>query len=391
MLELEQKKWGEEKCTFCNTPVNERGKLTCKCPLQLVYRKEPAPPTSAVRLYYKRRETVPVWSRAVAAFDRLPVEDRRHWDELAAADRIRFEQEKRAYNDALPLDEDIHTDKEAEEEWDCGNAVNDMRIVLQRRRCEQQWSRYRRDHPMFNATIRAQDHAVGPGTFNRLFDLPAEIRNQIYTHLFQCSSRINGLRQWQLEFETDGPDPELRFTHLQPLDTRVLAANQQIYAESLDILYSTNTFVVDIARASTLPLVIRRPTGTLAPRPTAKIRRWHIQVNFNNTKHKDMILPQIVAVRDIVKQSIRLDEIRFTWFTVPHYWEEIGQLIGEFDAMLELFKELHGVGKVLYTDAFSEDGPCREPNWLDTNSNIQLPSKDVRDAVKASMESIQQA
>ncbi|KAL8721545.1 MAG: hypothetical protein Q9225_001799 [Loekoesia sp. 1 TL-2023] len=387
MRQLEHKAWGEEKCTFCNALVNKDGTLSCKCPSKLVYRKEPAPPASAIRLYYIRGTKHDTWSDAVEAFDCLSADDRKYWDEQAAADRKRFEQEKKAYNDILLLDEEIVTDKEAEEECECGNGWNDVRVALQRRRCEQQWSRYRRDHPRFNMTVKAMDHAVGPGSFDRFIDLPVEVRNQIYTYLFRSLSRSSGLRQWQLEFETDGPDPELRFTHLQPLDTRILATNCQIYAESLDILYSTGCFVVDIARASILPLFIQDPTGTSAPRPTAKIRRWHIQVKFNNSKHKDMILPQLVAVRDVMKQCVRLDEVRFTWLAVPEYWwKELQELVREYDAMLELFKGLHGVGEVVYTDKFSEDGPCRESRWLDASDNLHLASEDVRKAVKASME-----
>lgn len=389
MRQLEHKPWGEEKCTFCNALVKKDGTLSCKCPSKLVYRKEPAPPASAIRLYYIRGTNHDTWSDAVNAFDHLSVDDRKYWDEQAAADRKRFEQEKRAYNDTLRLDEEIVTDEEAEEECECGNGWNDTRVALQRRRCEQQWSRYRRDHPRFNMTVKAMDHAIGPGSFHRFTDLPAEVRDQIYAFLFQSASRSNGLRQWQLEFETQGPDPELRFTQLQPLDTRILVSNRQIYGESLDVLYSTSCFVVDIARASTLPLFIQDPTGTAAPRPTAKIRRWHIQIKFNNSKHKDMLLPQLVAVRDVMKQCLCLDEVRFTWLAVPDYWrKEIQDLVCGYDGMLELFKDLHGVGEVLYTEKFSEDEPFREYDWLDASHNIHLASEDVRKAVKASMEAM---
>ncbi|KAL8941000.1 MAG: hypothetical protein Q9211_002005 [Gyalolechia sp. 1 TL-2023] len=378
--------WGEEKCTFCDALVAKDGSLTCKCSSKLVYREEPAPPASAVRLYHIRENQHRDWSDAVSAFDRLPVEDRTYWNEQAAVDRKRFQLEKGAYNNNLRLDEEILTDKEAGDECDCGNGFDDIRVALQRRRCEQRWSRYRRDHPRFNSTVKATDHALGPGTFYRFLALPTEIRDQIYTHLFQTASNSRGLRQWQLEYETTGPDPELRFTHLHPLDTRIFATSHQIYAESLDALYSTGCFVVDIARSSILPLFIQNPTGTLAPRPTTKIKRWHIQLTLTNLRHKDMVLPQVVALRDVMKQCVRLDEVRFTWLTVPHYWEEIGDLIREYDAMLSLFKDVHGVGKVIYTENFSQQGACREPYWLDSCSSVHLASEDVRNAVKASME-----
>ncbi|KAI4178877.1 MAG: hypothetical protein L6R41_008169, partial [Letrouitia leprolyta] len=315
MQQPQPKIWGEEKCTFCDAPVAKDGSLTCNCSSKLVYREEPAPPASAIRLYYALGTKHESWVDALAAFDHLPAEDRAHWNKQAAADRKRFQQEKRAYNDNLRLDEEILTDKEAEDECECGNGFDDIRVALQRRRCEQRWSRYRRDHPRFNATVKATDQAVGPGTFHRFLDLPVEIRDQIYAHLFDGAGNGGGLRQWQLEYETTGPDPELRFTHLHPLDTRILATCHQIYAESLDALYSNTCFVVDIARSSIPPLFIQHPTGIVAPRPTAKIRRWHVQLTLTNLRHLDMIRPQVVALRDVMKQCDRLDEVRFTWLT----------------------------------------------------------------------------
>ncbi|KAL9603896.1 MAG: hypothetical protein Q9219_000834 [cf. Caloplaca sp. 3 TL-2023] len=386
MYQIEQAAWGEERCTFCDVLVSKGGTLSCECPSKLVYRKEPAPPASAIRLYYIRGLHKKTWTGAVDAFESLSPDDRKHWDEQAATDRKRFEREKRAYNETLRLDEDIETDDEAEGECECGNGLDDIRIDLERRRCEQQWSRYRRDHPKFNASVITVDHMASPRTFHRFLDLPREIRDQVYRCLFQSPPRSGGFRQWQLEYETDGPGPELRFTHQQPLDTRILTANRQIYAESLDILYSNSSFVVDVARASTLPLFVQEPTGIMAPRPSAKIRRWHLQVTFFDCKHKQFILDQLAAVLDVMKRCDRLDEVRFTWFTVPHYWSEIGRLIEEYGLMLGSFRVLHNVGKVIFTDSFSDDGPCREQKWLDLNSNIGLPEEDVRKSIKASME-----
>ena len=387
MSKLEGEVWGEEKCTFCDAPTNKDGTLSCKCPSKLVYRKEPIAPASALRLFYNQDVKYNKWIDGLRAFDSLPAEGRSYWDQQAAADRKRFEQEKREYNDSLQLDEEILTDKEAENECECGNAVNDIRVALERRRCEQLWSRYRHDHHKFDKTITTTDHAVDPGKLHRFMDFPAEIRRHVYACLFQISSKSSGLRQWQLEFESEGIDPGLRFTHLQPLDTRILVINHQIYAEALDILYSSTCFVVDIAASSILPLFIRDSTGVLAPRPTSKIKQWHIQLHFSSSKHKDVIQSQLIAVRDAMKQCTRLDKVRFTWFTVPHYWEEIQELRPEYDAMLNLFRDVRGVGEVIYTARFSKDGPCRELKWLDRCSNISLPSENTRRTVRASMES----
>lgn len=383
----EQMAWGDAACTFCSTPVDVDGTLTCKCPSKIVFPKEPAAPATAVQLYYKNGPLSHNRREAIRAFDNLSAENRKFWNDKAAADRTRFEREKRAYNDILHLEEDILTDEEAEAECECGNGLNDLRVAMHRQRSEQQWSRYRKDHHKFNESYRASEQAVGPGCFHRFMDLPSEVRDQIYTHVMNSSWGNRGLRQWQLEFESNSENPDLRFTHMQPLDTRLFATNREVYAAALDTLYSTNCFIVEISRASDIPLFISFSTDLSPPRPTSRIKRWHIRLTFTDVLHKNTILPQLVAVRDVLKQCVVLDEIRFTWISVPGYWGEIPQLVKEYDAMLKLFRDLRGVRNVVFTKDPEEDEFTKTNTWLDGWTDFRLASEEVRQSVKTSMES----
>ncbi len=380
--------WGDEKCMWCEKLVNGDLTSACQCRDRLTYRKEPEAPTSAMRMYYDAAEPRHTnWQLALQAFEKLPAQERRAWDAKADADRARFEREKMEYNDNLALDDELLTDNDEEGRMECGNAVNEIRQALQRRRCEQQWARYRRDHWAFSTHSRSD---VGPAALHRFRDLPTEIRIQIYTQLFDARGSPEALRQWQLEYESADTDPNLRFTHLQPLDTRILAASRQIHAEALDALYSTRCFTVDVARASAPPLFIRKPTGVVAPRPTSKIKRWHIRLTFTDVLHKEFILPQLHLVHDAMKDCIALDEVRFSWISVPDYWSEVLGLRREYDDMLSLFKDIQGVKKVVFTEGFDgypSDVKKYSPALLCGWDNMHLASEHVRREVKTSMES----
>ncbi|KAL8847756.1 MAG: hypothetical protein Q9221_007204 [Calogaya cf. arnoldii] len=379
--------WAEEKCMFCDEIVNHDGTSACTCPSRVTYHKIPEAPISATRLYYEAQHDQNDWRAAISAFEQLPLEERRSWEAKAMADRARFEREKTEYNNNLALDDEVLTDQEAEDKEECGNAVFDIRMALQRRRCEQQWARYRRDHRAFRHRPSNKTAIVGPGTFHRFRDLPTEIRVLIYTHLFDGSGCTKELRQWQLEYESPDIDADLRFTHLQPLDTRILATNRQIYAEALEVLYSSRCFAVDIARATIPPLFIRHPTGVVAPRPTSKMRRWHIRLTFTDVLHKESILPQLKLLHAVMKDCVSIDEVRFSWISVPDYWTEVPSLRREYEGMLELFRDIKNVGEVVFTMAFDEDERKRVDTALDGWNNLHLASEDIRRDVKACMES----
>ncbi|KAL8754012.1 MAG: hypothetical protein Q9199_004642 [Rusavskia elegans] len=376
--------WGDEQCMFCDQLINSDGTSTCQCHDRITYRKEPEVPASAVRIYYDAELGHQNWQLALRAFGNLSIKERWSWEAEATADRDRFEREKMEYNDNLALDDEILTDKEAEDKMECGNGVADIRQALQRRRCEQQWARYRRDHWAFSTDSRKD---VGPAEFHRFRDLPTEIRVQIYTNLFDGQRCTKALRQWQLEYESADIDPNLRFTHLQPLDTRILAASRQNYAEALEVLYSSRCFTVDVARASVAPLFVRKPTGVVAPRPTAKIRRWHIRLTFTDVLHKEFIFPQLNLVHDVMKHCVSIDEVRFSWISVPDYWSEVPGLRREYDCMLLLFRDIKNVKKVVFTEAFDGDERKYMSSLLGGWDNMHLASENVRREVKTSMES----
>ncbi|KAL8646777.1 MAG: hypothetical protein Q9210_005937 [Variospora velana] len=373
---------GESECSSCGTLVNASGAPACECPSPAFRLRNPRQPISALVLFHRdspgRR-----WPVSRLAFNDLPVEDQEHWEAKAAIDRERFEQQKRAYNATLQLEEDILTDQEAIDDCDCGNGENDIRAATQGQRCEQQWVRYRQDHRKFNERYKAPEQAVGPGQFHRFMHLPIEIQDQIYTHIFRSSQDTSELRQWQLEFEAKRCSPELRFTHTQPLDTRLLAVSREVYSAAVITLYSTNRFVVDVSRASVLPLFIRDPTGVSSPRPTSRIKRWHVRLMYIDRVDTKVIQRQLVAVRNAMKQCTSLDEVRFTWITVPSYWNELPRLMKLYEAMLNLFQDIRGVKKVIFTEPTES---IEKGRWLDEWGDINLISEEARNAVKASME-----
>ncbi|KAL9614310.1 MAG: hypothetical protein Q9167_001193 [Letrouitia subvulpina] len=380
--------WGSMICTWCDEPVNSDGNLSCTCVSgqklsKTLYRVEPAAPTSAARIFHNQRlrnadpaQTIQ-WHESVEAFRSLSERERTMWNSKAFDEVKRYEKEKEEYNQSLDLDEDILTDEESEAQHECENGYIEERQGLQRLRCEQLWSRYRRDHERFNNTIRNPSNITGPGCFHRFGELPVEIRDRIYEFILQIPRLKMGLRQWQLIYESNSYDhgSHLIYTDLLPLDTRILAANRQVYLEALNVLYASNSFVVDVTRGSVLPNFVARATGLEAPYPTSRIRRWHIRLVFTNVDDKSTISWQLDEIRKVMSHCLILEEVRFSWITVPHYWSELPQLVQEYDAMLESFYTIHSVGQVVFT----------EKPWHGFE-NLELGSNEKRTSVKARME-----
>ncbi|KAL8993769.1 MAG: hypothetical protein Q9169_006101 [Polycauliona sp. 2 TL-2023] len=373
----------------------------------MTYRKEPEAPLSAIRIYYQADLSPNNWLEASKSFWRLSDGERREWEQKAESDRARFEREKREYNRFVDVEEELLTDQEEEAKIDCGTGYAETRASLERQRCEQRWARYRRDYIQSDhnnndddnsktLTTTAQGSSVSAPDppeekFPRFSDLPLEIRLQIYAHLFQSpkpSDTDRALRQWQLEYEkSSDEDAELRFPHLHPLDTRILPANQRIYVEALGILYASRGFVVDIARASIAPLFIQHATGLVPPRPSSKIRRWHLRVTFTDLLHQGHIMPQLELVHDVMKSCVSIDEVRFTWISVPNYWSELPGLRSEFEAMLGMFRDVRGVKRVVFTETDDREEMRGMDNCLGGCDNLHLASEVVRRDVRGCMES----
>ena len=381
--------WGDERCMFCDNIINSNGTSECQCPGRVTYHKMPEAPVSAMRLYYDAGCGADTWQAANNAYNHLPIQERQSWEAKASADHARFVREKTEYNHHLPLDEEILTDKEEEDKWECGNAVFESRMSLQRRRCEQQWERYRRDHWKFNRTpLRiAVSKDVHLAEFHRFRDLPPEIRVQVYSHVFAARRSTKTLMQWQREYESADIDADLRFTYLQPLDTRILAVSREIYAEALEVLYRSRCFTINVTRASVPPLFVREATGSVPPRPTSKIRRWHIQLTLTDISYKELVVRQLKLIHDVMKDCISLEEVRFSWISVPDYWTEVSDLRREYDRMLLMFKDVRDVKKVVFTESFDGEEAKHWPSSLDGWNNMHLASEDVRREVKTSMES----
>ncbi|KAL8661434.1 MAG: hypothetical protein Q9202_005616 [Teloschistes flavicans] len=387
MASLKPMAWGEEKCALCDAKVNGNGDLTCNCDLKMIYRKEPIAPLSALRACFEAKRHGDLgWRETVELFYHLSAEDRQHWEDRAALDHQRYENEKMEYNTALQLDDEILTDAEAEKDCECGNGLMDLRSELQRRRCEQTWARYRRDHTSFNHSIQPPAGSLGQEKFFHLFDLPQEIRDRIYRHYFGSPGTCRELRQWQLEYEGYGVEPEINFTDLKPLDTRILAVNHQVYAEALDILYSCRMhhFLVDISKASVLPLFIRLATGTEVPRPTSRIKQWHLCITFTNLSQVTRMKSQIQQLREVMGQCSKIERVKFTWTTVPNHWNEIPSLEEAYGEMLEIFKTLRGVGRVEFADHLDSK---RHGHHLRGWDNIRLADWRVNNAVRDAMTS----
>ncbi|KAL8637704.1 MAG: hypothetical protein Q9228_005054 [Teloschistes exilis] len=346
---MEPMAWGEEQCALCNAKVNGNGTSTCNCDPKVTYRKEPSAPLSAPRAFFNDKHGEISWGEAVELFYALSAEDRQQWEGKAELDHQRFEKEKTEYNRDLQLQDEILDHCKADPDSSWGIALVGEWKELRRRQCEQIWARYRRDHPKFNQSIEVLGESVGPGSFSHLLDLPQEIRDRIYQHYFDYPSRSRrGFRQWQLEYEAYNVEPEMAFGHSTPLDTRILAVNHQVHSEALDVLYShrMHCFVVDISKASVLPIFIRHPTGTQPPRPTLKIKRWLVNITLTNLNQVTRMKSQLQQLCDVMEQCSKIEQITFRRRTAPEYWAETRELKEAYGEMLEIFKSLRGVGSV---------------------------------------------
>ena len=317
-------------------------------------------------------------------------EERAYWEAAAAAEKACFEREKREHNDMIPLDEELKTDFKLMMGCECGNPICIDEREIQRRRCEQLWSRYRHDHRGFNEVVKPSENLTGPRQFHPFPRLPREIQDEIYTYIFDGYGEQKVLRQWQLLYESTW-NCHLGFcqlTHLQPLDTRILAVNRQTYQNGLEILYSCKTFVVDVYFTSTLPLFIGQATRGEAPRPSFRIKRWKINISFKSKDEADFIVPQLENIRDVMKDCVRLKEVHFTGISPisVESTQNASNLVGEYNRLLEIFTTLRGVDKVIFT---KPSDAWKHRSFVPKGGNIIRGDKAFLQSVKARMESQQ--
>ncbi|KAL8961801.1 MAG: hypothetical protein Q9183_005256 [Haloplaca sp. 2 TL-2023] len=391
MQEGERLTLGSEQCIPCDAPLDDDKRLTCTCPSKRTWRKEPSPPLSAEQLYQRRRHWLSSYARSLdESFRSLPTPEREYWDRRSKWHQKRYEREKEEYHEVLGLDAEILTDREAEDECETGNESEYLRLEVYRRRCQQTWQRYRKDHYKFDDLVKSPKEARGPDTMSRFTCLPPEIRNNVYQYVFQPTNCATYLRQWKPDCECQEGEEANLYTNSQPLDTRILAVSRQIHAEALDTLYSSRDFVVDVSGWDTLPRFVYDATGLVAPRPTSKIRRWHILVTFTNIKQEFGKAMHIIA--SVMKQCIRLEEVRFTWVTGssycgPSYWAEMEALTEAYGRLLAIFHSVRNVGQVIFSERLLDADARRLTKSFAVFDNVHMAKEDVRMALKASMES----
>ena len=106
-----------------------------------------------------------------------------HYREKAAAVRESSEQEQMVYDESLNLEDDILTDQEDPD--GCGSGTTVVGVERERLRCEQNWARYRRDHPKFTQKHQASEVVNSRNSFHRFHDLPPEIKAQICRYVLR--------------------------------------------------------------------------------------------------------------------------------------------------------------------------------------------------------------
>lgn len=104
------------------------------------------------------------------------------------------------------------------------------------------------------------------------FDLPPEIRNEVYAYLLLLGP----------------PKYLLDFSAREPIYPQILRASRQTYAEALPILYRQNTFYAHPSRLDRLPQIRRwldPVAGEEMERVRKMIRRFHISMRLECDAH----------------------------------------------------------------------------------------------------------
>ena len=361
--------WGHLSCLICDESINRNGSLSCQCTPTTLYRNLPvAPITSPQRL-----------SSNPASKDPQFLDE----NELTA-DLIRYNKEKLEYNQALDLDEEIETDFEEQGDFRIGEkrgeAIAPINDCLDERRCEQAWQRYRTNHPAWNRANAPKD-GLGPGSFHRFLELPFELRALVYEYALPNARQI---RQWQLFYETGASDG---LVDMRPLDTRFLAVNRQLHHEALRAMYLSNTFVVDIDGSNDVPLFIEKTTGTLAPRPTAYIKRWHLIIIFTDPRKEPSITHQLRKVHDIMRQCYSLDSVRFTCVATFPFADGSPLPLPHIESMLRMFEDVRPVKEVVFTNNIQGQVGRFNRRFRTDDKRFEIcrASKNVRRTIEASM------
>jgi hypothetical protein len=205
-------------------------------------------------------------------------------------------------------------------------------------------------------SYRIPDHEAVPQTCSLLAKLPLELRLQIYQYAIgdstihvvefkqrlahvECSSRLDvDIERACIphRYKNERPDwsddiPDWKFDTLLGARLALLQTCRQIYAESIDILYSTNTF--DFATAETFNLFVR----TIPPTRLTTIRSLSIRL-FND------------AGRTIVRTPRDDPHIPEFNYNLAQGWDPMWQIIKH---KMNALKRLH---VVLFGHEFDHPG-----------------------------------
>ncbi|EON69487.1 hypothetical protein W97_08747 [Coniosporium apollinis CBS 100218] len=110
-----------------------------------------------------------------------------------------------------------------------------------------------------------------------LLSLPAELRNQIYTHLLvPCPTHLSALRRWTAQNHLS--DYVLPALDIHPA---ILRTCRQAHTEGTDLLYGANTFSAHPALLTQLPFLVKASRPIVCPAVVGRIRRWHVKVRLD--------------------------------------------------------------------------------------------------------------
>ena len=234
------------------------------------------------------------------------------------------------YNAHIPLPPSVHaSDGESESEGKYSPLHRGRIAENERRLSEQEWARYRLDH------YKACGGTLNPGS-TYAFDflrLPVEIRYKIYELILKQQAPVK-----QNSNDLRGP-----------IDLRIFVVSRDVYTEAIEVFYKVNTFAVWIKEPDSLPLFVRKSSGTQTPRPTSLIRKMHIWIIFPWMTEDPPLLQQVKTLAAMLSRCKHLIDLHMT-FAVT-YAQHTPGLEQKFSELLECFTAVKRVRNVRFTDA----------------------------------------
>ncbi|KAJ9665675.1 hypothetical protein H2201_004159 [Coniosporium apollinis] len=160
-----------------------------------------------------------------------------------------------------------------------------------------------------------------------LLSLPAELRNQIYTHLLvPCTTHLSALRR--LTTQNHLSDYVLPALDIHPA---ILATCRQAHTEGTGLLYGANTFSAHPALLTQLPFLVKASRPIVCPAVVGRIRRWHVKVRLDTDPR--------YSAEDVRKAFSGAEEVEVDVWQTQFGACDYGNL--------GLFEEVRGVGRAV--------------------------------------------